>query len=348
MYDASAILIPTYEPSYSVVILLDQLKSLFTGSDVKVVVVNDGTRSADSLLIVDELRRRAEVIVLDHVVNLGKGEALKSGLRYIKNSLCHIEYVVTADSDGQHLGTDILKVLREVVSKNKVVLGVRAFKENVPLRSWIGNVVSRRLFRLIFRMDIQDTQTGLRGLPMRVVPDLLQIPYQGYDFELEMLINLIKNNEVVQQPISTIYDKDNSHSHFRPITDSLKIYAIFFRHILLSIIGTILYFVLFQIFLFSGVNVFGSLLVSRLLSIPFFFPLARKFVFRSKGNIETQVLIFSLLTIVNFTLLWLFIELSSSRLGLMEIVAMVLGQIFLFFVNFWIENKIIFRSNSMG
>ena len=102
---------------------------------------------------------------------LAKGGALKDAFSYILEQeawkgCC----VITADSDGQHLPCDILRLdarMQELSASRQdfLVLGCRNFhQEQVPFRSRFGNLLTCTLFRLLYGVRVADTQTGLRGI----------------------------------------------------------------------------------------------------------------------------------------------------------------------------------------
>jgi hypothetical protein len=68
-----------------------------------------------------------------------------------------------------------------------------------------------------------NAQSGLRGLQVSHLKHFLDIPYNGYEFETEMLLKCSKNNIKIKEiSIETIYKDNNSSSHFNPLLDSLK------------------------------------------------------------------------------------------------------------------------------
>ena len=178
-----------------------------------------------------EVGRRDGVHVVHHAVNLGKGAALKSGLNYALAEIPGLLGVVSADADGQHHADDILRIrglLRE--HPERLILGVRQWEERVPWKSRVGNLVTRMLLRLMVGQSLSDTQTGLRGIPAALIPHLLRIPAQGYEFELDMLITCKHQaHPILEEPIRTIYLEENRGSHFRPVVDSMRIYFLLFR-----------------------------------------------------------------------------------------------------------------------
>jgi len=218
--DAAAVLIPAYNPDEKLLALLDEITPLFP----HVVVVNDGSTTGTKVF--DDVRARG-LPVLVHVSNRGKGAALKTGFRWILANLPGCVTVVTADADGQHRPADIVKVAAASLAHQRgLALGVRAFSGNVPLRSRFGNWWTRQVFFLMTRLRISDTQTGLRGIPTALLPRLLELEGDRYEYEMQMLAGARRHDEPpVQVPIETVYIAGNASSHFNPLRDSIRIYG---------------------------------------------------------------------------------------------------------------------------
>ena len=226
---APVVLVPAYKPGLELISLCDELCTSpeFGG----VVVVDDGS-GEQYAPIFSELRTITGVSVLEHVTNLGKGAALKTGLNYIACKFRHSVGVITADADGQHAPEDILNI-GEALSKSpsKLILGGRLFHGDVPMRSRLGNGVTKLVMRALIGCRLSDTQTGLRGIPMQFVPELLRSTATKYDFELDMLLKWQQKGgrEFLEIPIRTIYIDGNHASHFNPFTDSVRVYLVFLR-----------------------------------------------------------------------------------------------------------------------
>ena len=106
--------------------------------------------------------------VLHHERNLGKGRALKTAFAHILNCpLWEGSAVVTADADGQHGLNDVCAVAAAAAEEEKrLVMGVRDLGlPSVPTRSKLGNRATSWAFHLLYGMRLEDTQTGLRGIP---------------------------------------------------------------------------------------------------------------------------------------------------------------------------------------
>ena len=219
-----SILIPAYRPDHLLVELVDQLRS--DGFDDLVIVDDGGGREFAPLF--EALQEKATVLV--HPENRGKGAALKTGLAFLAQARPQEIGTVTVDADGQHRPQDIRRVAQELISHPQALtLGVRSFTQaGVPLRSRLGNLLTRLVFWVLVGKFVRDTQTGLRGIPQQVMPELISLKPDRYEYELEMLL-ACRKREFRQVTIETVYLDDNRSSHFDPVADSLKIYATLFR-----------------------------------------------------------------------------------------------------------------------
>jgi len=221
-----AILIPAYKPNQSLGELVKQLRE--HSPQQVIIVVDDGSGEKYHQVFKDLID--FEVVLLHHQQNQGKGEALKTGFKYW---LAHYSQtqagVVTADADGQHSPEDI-EMIGQALAKQPehLHLGSRnVSSDKAPWRSRFGNKLTRVIFRLVSKVPLQDTQTGLRGIPSRLIQHLLSCSSKGYEFELEMLLAATALKLPIEQvPIQTIYIDNNQSSHFKPLLDSMKVYFV--------------------------------------------------------------------------------------------------------------------------
>ena len=215
---SKALLIPSYEPKPRVADFL----STFDPSDFDYfLVVDDGSGEAYQEVF-NLIKERSPFDVVSYPKNMGKGYALKYGLKILRERCPDIELVVTADSDSQHLRKDILAV-KEAGSAHpdSLVLGVRNFKD-APPKSASGNLWSSRFFFVMTRQHIQDTQTGLRSIPACLFDLFLSTRGNRFDYEMNFLLDAARVVPIEQVEITTVYENGkNEGTHFRPIRDSL-------------------------------------------------------------------------------------------------------------------------------
>ena len=228
----ASVIIPAYKPDEN---LLSVISGLKDEGFCDIIVIDDGS-GEDFLDIFDRVRKIPECTVLKHETNMGKGAALKTAYAYFLENRKDMAGTVSADADGQHLPKDIAAVAEAMTEKGKVIIGARDFSDpDVPARSKFGNRTTSVVFRLFLGMKISDTQTGLRGIPAKYLPDILKADGNRYEFETNMLFLMKKLDIPFEEvKISTVYLESNKSSHFRPVRDSIKIYSHLIFYILSS------------------------------------------------------------------------------------------------------------------
>ena len=218
-------LIPSYKPNNNLIDLVKELSK----NDFEIIIVDDGS-GIEYKNIFTKIKNISKVI--SYEVNQGKGHALKTGLKYIKDNYFNDYVIVTLDCDGQHTIKDTIKITNEAQNNiNTLVIGKRPRDKKIPLRSKIGNEVTRYIFRTITGIDVYDTQSGLRAFSKKLINTFIDTEGNRYEYEMNILLKCAYYNISIKEiEISTIYIDNNSNSHFNPIKDSIKIYKEIFKY----------------------------------------------------------------------------------------------------------------------
>jgi len=339
------IAIPSYQPGKP---LLDLLRDLRDNTDSPIVVVDDGSRQ-DCWEIFEEAALVDGVRVLRHAVNLGKGAALKTAFNHALCEWPGADGVVTADADGQHLAEDILAVAERLeAERDALVLGARQFGGGVPLRSQLGNRLTKGVMRIVAGQHLNDTQTGLRGVPRILLPYMLRIVANGYDFELDMLL-VCKHRDIriVEEPVQTVYIAGNRSSHFNPLTDSLKIYFTLLRFSIVSIITTaidnsVFFFLTHPL----GWVVWHAQVAARLAALLFNYRAARRAVFLKEKGSPLTFFKFLALVVCSGTLSYTLMMALRDHAHFALMPAKLTAETLLFFVNFLVQRDFIFAARA--
>lgn len=274
------VLIPAYQPDARLPRLILELHR--ADPSTKIVVVDDGSGQKFSDIFEASATAGAHVISYEH--NRGKGYALREGFTWIRDVAGDSpECVVTADADGQHTLNDIFRVGRRCTDTGKSVLGVREFVGHVPARSRISNTATSALFWLATGWKLKDTQTGLRAFPVALLPALLEVQGDRYEYELRVLLHLAKfRHPVTQIPIETIYEAGNPTSHFRPLQDSARIWAPLLKFAASSGVATVIDYVLVLVLNALTGALFLPVITARVVSASVNFAMNRR-VFEATG-----------------------------------------------------------------
>lgn len=179
----------------------------------KIVVVDDG--SSDGTFRAASMEG---VVVLRHVVNLGKGAALRTGCDYAAGM--GAKTIVAIDADGQHNPKDIPRFMEELGKGNDMVFGYRQGLDKMPWIFRLGNSIINRTFRLLFGVRLRDTQGGYRAFTAEAYRKV-RWNASDYSMESEMIAKLGKKRMKYSEiPIPTVY-----HDKYKGTTikDGIKI-----------------------------------------------------------------------------------------------------------------------------
>lgn len=214
-----AVLIPAYQPDSVLISLVQALHR----ENFRLIVTDDGSGPAYADIF-SALLPYAEVLTCPE--NRGKGHALKCALRHLAADPQGCRAFITADADGQHTVADILRVREALLSGGRFVLTTRTLHgKSVPLRSRVGNDLSRFFFSLAAGCFLEDNQSGLRGFSTDCLPWLTEIGGEKYDYEMNVLLYAARQElSITQLSIETVYLDGNQSSHFDPLHDTLRIY----------------------------------------------------------------------------------------------------------------------------
>lgn len=276
----AVVLIPAYKPDERLIALTQELLE----SKLDVMLVDDGGQKAFEHIF--EACRALGAKVAVHAVNMGKGRALKTGI-----NACLLEWpdlfgVVTADADGQHTPKDILRLIDALYEHpDKLVLGSREFTGDVPFKSRWGNRITRAVYALASGVHVGDTQTGLRALPRCALEEMARIDGERYEYEMNVLLKLRDMHlGVFEVPIETIYIDDNAGSHFNPVRDAMRIYAVIFKYLFSSITSFVVDYALYWLCLSLGLSGFVSYALARVVSSQVNYRLNKHTVFSGRGG----------------------------------------------------------------
>ncbi len=337
----TVLMIPAYNPDAKMVPLLaDMPADVFEA----IVVINDGS-SPSYDPIFDQLKQLKNVILLEHDQNQGKGAALKTGFAHVLDHIERATGVITADADGQHTRKDIL-ALAEAFEPGKkcLTIGSRAFDRDVPFRSAVGNRLTRWIMKWFFKINLSDTQSGLRAIPRPILPELLQIPYDRYEFEIEMLTKARKMgygfNEIT---VETIYENNNAASSFNPVVDSAKIYFVLFRYVLASLATAAVDYLVFFIAYSFVPKIFLCTYLARMIALFVNFVILKQFVFKSREKNIVLGIKYGMLVIVSGFVSSLVIDYFNTRLNYPIIVSKIAAELLLYFAIFIVQKEFVFN-----
>lgn len=331
--------IPAYEPDEKMLAVIDDISSL---TDFHIIVINDGS-GKDKLPIFAEAAKKA--IVLTHEVNKGKGRGIKTALEYIKEHEADTVGIVIADADGQHKVEDIIRVAEALKSSpDKLIMGCRRFSGKIPLRSKLGNNITKFVFSFAAGVKVSDTQTGLRGFSSKLIPFMLSVNGDRYEFEMNMLLECAREGiRFYEVPIETVYLGKNESSHFNPIKDSWRIYKDILKFSCSSLLSFCVDYIFYSIFAMISGSVAFSNICARVISSVFNFSMNKKFVFKNKDRIAKTAAKYFLLAAFILAANTIMLELCVKYLIHNKYISKILIEVLLFFISWAAQKSFVFR-----
>lgn len=336
------VIIPSYKPDQTLVAITNRLWAY----GCQTIVIDDGS-GEEYREIFDKIQDIC--IVISHSENRGKGAAIKTALSYIKNEIWDREPIGIMDCDGQHLPEDMRKLLETARKHRKaLVLGVRNVGKEMPLKSRLGNQVTRAVFQFVSGVKVSDTQTGLRAFDSELIAPLLSVEGERYEYEMNVLMACAKEKIPIKEvPVNTIYrDKNNSNSHFRCVKDSVRIYKDILKFTLSSFSSFVLDYLLFSLSMFFLPHTAGYTLLAnvaaRVISAFYNYSMNCRFVFHTDRKVKTTVHYFALsgfLLVMNNLILEMFVQ--AFHMSVYP--AKLLTECLLFVLSWLIQNCVIFR-----
>jgi hypothetical protein len=204
--DKIAILIPAYNEAENIGVVLDQMPKEVCGVATEVLVVDDGSRDGTG-----DVAAEHGAPVARHVTNRGGGAALRTGYRLMVESGALI--VVTIDADGQHLPSEMPRLVEPVLSGEvDLAHGSRVLghaDRNTRARE-LGIVFFNRVVSFITRTHVTDCSNGYRAVRTTVLPQLVLRQEQFHTSEF--MIEAIKRGVPAKEIPITVEQRLHGHS----------------------------------------------------------------------------------------------------------------------------------------
>jgi Glycosyl transferase family 2 len=204
--DKIAVVIPAFNEAESVGGVVRSIPPEVCGEPTTVLVVDDGSRDETS-----EEAAKAGAVVARHVINRGGGAALRTGYRLMAESGALV--VVTLDADGQHLPSEMERLVKPVLDDEvDVAHGSRVLGDSDPnSRSReFGIVFFNKLVSFITHTKVSDCSNGYRAVRTTVLPQLVLRQEQFHTSEF--LIEAIKRGIPAKEVPVTVAKREHGHS----------------------------------------------------------------------------------------------------------------------------------------
>ena len=176
---AVSIVIPAYNEA---AVIADVVASLFASAPWReIIVVDDGSKDHTSARA-----RAAGATVVRHPYNKGNGAAVKSGIRTATG-----EYVMIVDGDGQHHGSDAIRLAARL-GEYDLVIGARSSATQATLARRLGNGALNWLASYLTEREIPDLTSGFRAARREHLREFLHLLPNGFSTPTTTTLAFIK------------------------------------------------------------------------------------------------------------------------------------------------------------
>lgn len=227
-----SIVIPAYKEEKNIYRTVDDILKAHDvlDYDYEVIVVVDGSPDKTA----EEARRHnsAKVRVLEYQPNHGKGYALKYGTSHANGDIITF---TDAGGDFNPVQFDRCIKLMEAFDADFVIGSKRhpASRVEYPLVRKIYSWGYHTLVKVLFGLNVTDTQTGLKFLKGNVAKDVVpRVLVKQYAFDLEMLVvaNQLGYHRIFEAPVDMKFNTNGSGITYKAIRNMfMDTLAVFYR-----------------------------------------------------------------------------------------------------------------------
>jgi len=183
-----------------------------------IIVVDDGSEDKTA-----DVAKKEGAKVLRHILNLGQGAAIETGLQYCRK--IDADVVVTFDADGQFKASEIKKVIKPIIDKKvDIVLGSRFLGKavNIPFLKKL-TLKAAIIFTDIFsNIKLTDTHNGFRAFSKKALNKIF-INHSGMAHASDIIDQIKRYNLKYQEVPVTVLYTDYSLKKGQSILNSVKI-----------------------------------------------------------------------------------------------------------------------------
>ena len=220
---------PAYNESQHIYDNVLQTCATWKAEDVEVIVIDDGSQDKTYAEASVAAQIDARILVLKLEKNGGKGAALATGFDSAQG-----RYVAFLDADLEIQPDYVVMMLAALEASGKdVIVGRKVYKHaRVPLFRRVMSWVYRNYVRLLFNLQLRDTQTGIKVFRRQVLETCMpNMTVKGFAFDVELLALAQRAGYQIEEfPVELTYKRTRSLERIKAIhimrmfVDTLKIY----------------------------------------------------------------------------------------------------------------------------
>lgn len=195
-----SVVIPAYNEEATIAQVIRQVLKLAALEEI--VVVNDCSKDRTADIVRGLAASEPRIRLLEHKVNRGKTEALKTGFAQVRG-----EIVIVQDADLEYDPVEIPEVIQPILDgKADVVYGSRFLVRKASRVLYFYHFLANKLLtftsNLFTNINLTDVETGYKAFRSEIMRNMV-ITSSGFGFEIEVTAKIAKLGcAIYEVPIS--------------------------------------------------------------------------------------------------------------------------------------------------
>lgn len=204
-------IVPAYNEESSIIDTLQRLIRILSELEMpyEIILVNDGSRDRTKELA----EQFSQVKVVSHPINIGYGNALKSGIKSAK-----YEWIGIVDADGSYPIEEIPHLVKEMQNGFDMVIGSRinTGQMDKPIKK-IFRWIYKTMLKLVVKNTIEDANSGFRLFKRDMAVTLLPFLCGTFSFTTSLTILAMGNSNFVKHIPIEYHPREGQSkvNHFR-------------------------------------------------------------------------------------------------------------------------------------
>lgn len=196
-----SVIIPVYNEEKTIREIISRVLKVNLGKKItkEIVVVDDGSTD-QTWEILKELSYKDKIKIFAHKKNLGKGAAVRTGIKKSTG-----EIIIIQDADLEYSPSDYPKLLKPIIKgETQIVYGTRMGIKVKPefYLSFLGNKLLTWFTNLLFRRNLSDVFVCYKAFRRETLKGV-SLRSNGFNIEIELTAKFLKRRVKIKEvPIS--------------------------------------------------------------------------------------------------------------------------------------------------
>jgi len=213
-----SIIIPAKNEAANIGALVNELVREYPSYEI--LVVDDGSSDETA-----QLAKAEGAIVLSHPYSMGNGASIKTGARAAKGDI-----LVFMDGDGQHVPSDIPRLLDRISNGYDMVVGARTKQSQASGHRRLANGFYNRLASFMTRYQVDDLTSGFRAAKSKHFKKFLYLLPNGFSYPTTSTMAFFRSGLAINYvPIEARQRTNDSKSHIRIFRDGFRFFLIILK-----------------------------------------------------------------------------------------------------------------------